>query len=111
MVLYRSQNGNLNELKQNIDALNIQEKPLLVIGDFNFCYKENTGNPAKKYLREHSFIQLIKDPTHIEGHLIDQAHLRDERRDLDISSEIHSKYYSDHRALALMIKKSQPGEI
>ena len=106
VVLYRSQSGNLNDLKNSLDALNSKEKPLLVIGDFNFCFKENSWNSTKKYLRERSFTQIISEPTHIEGNLIDQAHIRDEKRILNFSSELHCKYYSDHRALAIIIKKS-----
>ena len=87
--------------------MNIKKKPLMVIGDFNFCFKESTKNPTKKYLQEQSFIQLITDPTHIEGHLLDQVHVRDKRKKLTFSSEIHSKYYSDHKALTVIVKKSQ----
>ena len=108
MVLYRSQSGNLNELAEHLNELYVNEKPLLVIGDFNYCYKENSCNPAKKYFQANSFIQMIKEPTHIEGNLLDQAHARDDNRVHTYSSELHSKYYSDHRALAIMVKKSEP---
>ena len=105
VVLYRSQNGDLIDLKHKLETLDIQEKPLLVIGDFNFCFSKNSLNPAKKYLKDQCFTQLIKDPTHIEGNLLDQAYIRDKRKVLHYSSELHSKYYSDHKALAVIIKK------
>ena len=108
VVIYRSQSGDLNELAKNLNELDVNEKPLIVIGDFNYCYKENTCNPTKKYFQENSFIQMIKEPTHIEGNLLDQAYARDENRVHTYSSELHSKYYSDHRALTVLIKKSLP---
>ena len=101
LVLNRSENGDL------IETLDIQEKPLLVIGDFNFCFTRNSLNPAKKYLKDHCFTQLIKDPIHTEGNLLDQAYVRDKRNVLDYSSELHSKYYSDHKALVVIIKKNE----
>ena len=105
VVMYRSQNGDLIDLKHKLESLDVQEKPLLVIGDFNFCFTRNSLNPAKKYLKDHCFTQLIKYPTNIKGNLLDQAYVRDKRNVLDYSSELHSKYYSDHKALAVIFKK------
>ena len=105
IVLYRSQSGNLMNLAKNLDNMVVNEKPTLVIGDFNFCYTDNSYNPTKKYFQENSFHQIISEPTHIEGNIIDQAHARDENQIHSYTSELHSKYYSDHRALAILIKK------
>ena len=106
LVLYRSQGGNHNDLMMKIADLTSRNKPQLVIGDFNFCYLENSSNSTKKYLKENDFKQIIKEPTHIEGNLLDQAHVRDVQRINNYSTEIHSKYYTDHKALAVMVKKS-----
>ena len=106
VVLYRSQAGNHDDLKANLEAMINRSKPQLVIGDFNFCYLENSSNATKKYLEENDFTQLITEPTHIEGNLLDQAHVRDDQQINNYSTEIHSKYYTDHKALAVMVKKS-----
>ena len=106
VVLYRSQNGDIKDLKQHLEAMNSREKPLLVIGDFNFCFKEKSSNAVNKYLQQNYFSQLIEDPTHIAGNLIDQAHVRDVIRVHTYSTELHSKYYSDHKALTVLVKKS-----
>ena len=95
------------ELNQSIDALTDKDKPQLILGDFNFCYLENSSNVTKKYLNENNFKQLITEPTHIEGHLLDQAHLRDNKGILQATSEVHSKYYTDHKGLAIIIKKGE----
>jgi exonuclease III len=71
LVLYRSQNGNLNLLRQHLEELMNSEKPTMVIGDFNFCFLEDSSQSLKNYLTE-NFSQLVKEPTHIEGNLLDQ---------------------------------------
>ena len=90
----------------NIERLTKREtKPELIVGDFNFCHISNTPNPTRKYLQEHKFNQLVREPTHIEGNLLDQALMRDERGINEYSVELHSKYYTDHKAVAIMVNK------
>ena len=105
VVLYRSQGGNHNDMKANLAALASKNKPQLVIGDFNYCFLKESMNPTKRYLQERSFTQIVHEPTHIEGNLLDQAHVRDVEKINKYSVEIHSKYYTDHKGIAIMIKK------
>ena len=48
---------------------------------------------------------MIDEPTHIEGHLLDQAYLKDENNTLQCTIELQSKYYTDHKGLAITINK------
>ena len=105
VVIYRSQSGNLTELKELIEELIDGEKAELILGDFNFCFISNPSNPVTNFFEQNNFLQLIQEPTHIEGNLIDQAHLRDTKQDIEFSSELHSKYYTDHNALAIIVKQ------
>ena len=41
----------------------------------------------------------MKEPTHIEGNLLDQAHMRDTNGMLKCSIELQRKYYTDHKGL------------
>ena len=82
-------------------------KPHLLVGDFNYCYLDCSSNSASKYLRSSEFKQLVKEPTHLEGNLLDQAHIRDINGNLQCSIILHSKYYSDHKGLAITIKKGK----
>ena len=107
IFIYRSQLGDYKELNQNIELLTDREKPLLVIGDFNFCYLQEAFNPTKLYLTQNDFSQLIMEPTHIEGHLLDQAYLRDINGDLEYKVELQCKYYTDHRGLAIIINTAK----
>ena len=104
VVLYRSQNGNLKDLNQNLEELINSNKPLLIIGDFNFCFQEDSSS-TKKYLQVKKFSQLIQEPTHIEGSLLDQAYIWDVERIFNYSVGVHSKYYTDHRGLAIVVQK------
>ena len=105
IVLYRSQEGNYKELNQIIEAIQTEHKPQLIVGDFNFCFLENSSNPTRRYLEKQKFVQMISEPTHIEGNLLDQAYLRDLQGELDLTVELHSKYYTDHKGLAIIITK------
>ena len=83
-----------------------EEKPQLIIGDFNFCYFDEAYNSTRHFLNKENFCQLIKRPTHIDGNLLDHAYLQDMHKTLDVTTDTHSKYYTDHRGLAIMISKS-----
>ena len=82
-------------------------KPLLVIGDINFCFLTSGMNQTKHFLISKKFTQIINEPTHIEGHLLDQAYLKDCKGTLEWTVEVQSKYYTDHKGLAIMIKEKQ----
>ena len=105
IVLYRSQRGSYRDLNKYIEIMDSQVRPLLVIGDFNFCYLTTETNQTKQFFSSKQFTQMIKEPTHIEGHLLDQAYVKDSDNTLKWSAEVHSKYYTDHKGLAIIIKK------
>ena len=104
IFIYRSQQGNYNELNKRIDQLSSKNKPLLVIGDLNFCFLE-ASNATKSYFEAKKFKQLITAPTHIGGHLLDHAYLKDRNETFEYSVELQSKYYTDHKGLAITLKK------
>ena len=107
IVIYRSQQGQQTELNNNLKQLENAEKPQLIIGDFNFCYLNKSGNPTRSYLENMNFSQLVTRPTHIEGNLLDQAYLGDSNGMLEITAETQSKYYSDHKGIAIIATKAK----
>ena len=83
------------------------DKPQLVVGDFNFCYLDSSFNSTKHFLEAQNFSQLITEPTHIEGNLLDQAYFKDIDGLLECTAEVHSKYYTDHKGLAITVKQGR----
>ena len=75
------------------------------MGDFNFCYLDKNSNCTKNLLDRQNFKQLVKEPTHIDGNLIDHAYLRDLAGKIRTKTIVHNKYYSDHKGLAVMIQQ------
>ena len=102
IAIYRSQRGNYIDLNENIEILKTDGKPVLITGDLNFCYLNDLNNPTKLYLKSKNFSQLIHEPTHIEGHVLDQAYLKG---NLEASADTHCKYYTDHKGLAIILSK------
>ena len=107
IVLYRSQDGRYYQLKDKLSMLIDFWRPTIIIGDFNYCYNSPSTNPLREFLNIHDFKQLIKEPTHIDGNIIDQIHLRDCEDTLMIENFLHSKYYTDHRGVAIVIKQGK----
>ena len=105
IAMYRSQGGSYSELNRYIEIMDSKDKPLLVIGDMNFCFLTSGMNTTKRLLKSKQFTQIIMEPTHIEGHLLDQAYLRDCKGALEWTVEVQTKYYTDHEGLAIMIKE------
>ena len=105
LAIYWSQNGNLTNMNYEIEMMMQPDKPILIIGDFNYCQSEVSTNATKKFLKQNNFVKLIDEPTHIEGNIIDQAHLKDVGRTLEARASLHSKYYTDHKGIAVIIKQ------
>ena len=89
-----------------VEMLDCKDRPVLVVGDVNFCYLTSGVNQTKQFLISKQFTQIIKEPTHIEGHLLDQAYMRDCNETLSWTVEVQSKYYTDHKGLAIIIKEN-----
>ena len=102
--LYRSQIGNSTLLMEDLHKLIDLNRITLVIGDLNACYRENFSNKVIQGLKKIGFAQMIHDPTHIRGRIIDHTYLLDPAKRLEISIERYSPYYTDHDAICLSIE-------
>ena len=105
VVLYRSQTCKFEELKNHLQKLTKGKKAQLIIGDFNFCQLTSSTNIIGSFLRENNFTPLISEPTHHDGNILDQAHFRDSENMYSSTAQLHTKYYTDHKGLAIIIKK------
>ena len=103
ITLYKSQQCPSETLKRQLINMITASKATLVIGDFNFCYKEESS-PIKTFFANEEFHQLVNEPTHSDGHILDQAYVRDGKRAHHYSVQVDSKYYSDHRGISIVVK-------
>ncbi len=102
IVMYRSQEEMFSSMKDKIQALVNLEKTTLIVGDLNFCCR-SSKNEVSKYLEGVQFLQLIKEATHIEGALLDQAHFRRVGLGGPAIIELFPNYYSDHDTVTVLI--------
>ena len=81
-------------------------KPV-VIGDLNFHYLEERNNSTKQFFKKEKYSQLIMEPTHTEGNIIDHVYVRDERKLLTFTAKVQTKYSTDHRGISLIVKQCE----
>ena len=100
--VYRSNDGDIRDLLEQIDMLIMTDKFCVIGGDFNINIMSNKNNYLTKELNEKGFVQIVKNSTHIEGGLIDHIYVRQGREKIFCWILEHfSKYYSDHDGLGL----------
>ena len=111
--VYRSQNGNLQQLNNQLHTIINMDKTTLITGDFNLCSMTKNKNKTTIYLKELGFKQYLIGATHIAGGHIDHLYMRQsESEELEIRAERCSSYYSDHDSIliTLTIKSESPDE-
>ena len=52
------------------------------------------------------FSQMVKEPTHLEGNLLYHTYLHDAGRVNDYSIELQSKYFTDPKGIAIVVRNS-----
>ena len=73
----------------------------ILVGDFNFDAQEE--NKLTKFLMRKHFEQLINEPTHDKGRMIDHCYVPVSVKD-KIQVGTHSPYYTDHDAICISFK-------
>ena len=61
VVIYRSQSGNQKHLTQILEKLIDKEKPMMILGDFNFGFMDN--NYLKNFFDKLGLHQEVTQPT------------------------------------------------
>ena len=69
--VYRSAGANDDNFIEDLQQLINLDKDVLILGDFNICYKSHGNNKVFEELKSLGFQQLVEFPTHMEGHLLD----------------------------------------
>ena len=110
--IYRSQDGNMNQLIEKLEDMIDDKKTTIVGGDLNICLMSSPHNYVTKKMQDRGFKQLVNKATHIEGGLIDHVYVRTVK-DSQYSWNIEDfpKYYSDHDSIGLTLwKKTDASE-
>ena len=103
--VYRSSGGSIPETLESIRALIQAERPTLISGDFNLCYRTSATNNITTGLISDGFEQLVTEATQIQGGVIDHLYWRDsdESQYQRPTVERSSSYYSDHDTLMVTL--------
>ena len=102
ICIYRSTNntsaGQLKFLEDLNELVNPSRKTM-VVGDFNAVYPDN---PISRELHSWDFENVVAQPTHIEGNMIDHWYIANIPREKIILKQ-NPVYYSDHDLLEVSI--------
>ena len=103
--VYRSSDASIPGTLEMIRSLIEPDKPTLVSGDFNLCYRTNANNTLTASLLSDGFEQLVTEATQIMGGMIDHLYWRDsqETKYKRPTVERRSSYYSDHDILMVTL--------
>ena len=94
--VYRSAGASTDAFGNDVSSLVTPGKQTLIVGDFNMCYNADFSHRMFESLRIKGFKQIVKNPTHIEGRLIDLVFINN--LDLDITYEVvqQAQFFTDH---------------
>ena len=110
--VYRSSNSsNVDDQELVSDILDILTtidggKTIVLLGDLNFCEREEGDHPIRQVLLGENFASLLSPPvpSHIEGRCIDQVYCRTGEANLDCSAQVGTSSFSDHDAVNIKVK-------
>ena len=82
---------------------------ILLLGDLNFCEREESGHPLRRMLLGENFASLLSPPmpSHIEGRCLDQVYCRKGEGIQDCSAQVGTSSFSDHDAVNIKVKYDQ----
>ena len=100
---YRSQTGRPIQFLESLKSVLELDRNTILTGDFNLCFNENRGNKVIDYLLAIGFHQLVQEPTHTKGRLIDHTYWLNKTGKYNAELERYSPYYSDHDGLCITI--------
>ena len=100
LLVYRKIAMEEEHFSNTLRYLIISTKPNIVLGDFNFSYQNDL--PISSLMQRFNYEQLVEEPTHIRGGLIDQVYVSKDFSVFNhLKSQVLSVYYSDHDATGL----------
>jgi hypothetical protein len=98
ICVYAKSGVNQKQLYNELLPLIVDDKELVMVGDFNF---ESKDSLFTKMMLKKGLCQLITSSTHDQGHCLD--HLYTNQKPCFFS--LHNVIYSDHDTILCMLKK------
>ena len=84
-----------------INMINLKNKTF-IIGDFNLNVIDDRSNMITKELSKLGFRQLVQEPTHIQGGLIDHCYVSQNILLTNVRINQKSVYYTDHDMIEIL---------
>ena len=103
IFLYISKNYSWNELKPVLNGWINNKRSVAILGDVNWQFDTSTTDMGTYLLNELKFRQLIEDPTHDSGHIIDHIYINEKLWQENPTITQISVNYSDHDLIQLKI--------
>ena len=73
------------------------------MGDFNFDALSSEKNIILRELENWGFRQLVQEPTHIEGGIIDHCYISETIKSESVILSQKSVYYTDHDIIPVKV--------
>ena len=108
--LYRSsRNPNDELLISNIKRMIDPTRICIISGDFNLNYLTESNNIIIKELHRLGFKQMMDEPTHMQGGIIDHLYIYCPPfyKDVVIKSTLISAFYTDHFGIHIKLFKKE----
>ena len=108
--MYRSsRNTNDASIISIIERLIEPTKICIISGDFNLNFLTDSNNVIITALQRLKFTQVIDQPTHIQGGIIDHLYIRQPHiyREVEIISDLVAAFYSDHIGIQITLLKNE----
>ena len=105
--IYRSNGAGEEFLNALTDIIENSKVSHVILGDWNFCQRDESNHPVKVFLEENNFKAAIQPPqsTQREGRCLDQIYTRLDSSDVEFKSAcVKTCYYSDHEPISITLK-------
>ena len=97
--VYRSSDAITSSFLAQLTSLLEPPKHSLIVGDFNLCYLSERSHPIFKFLEARDFYQMVENPTHIGGRMIDLVFSNNSNLKCNVYQKAH--YFTDHDILEI----------
>ena len=100
--MYLSQGNNFvkESVWKKIEDLRLNELNLMLVGDFNIDARDN--DVLLQHFIDNHLVQLVKEPTHFQGRIIDHLWVTKNFQNLKLSFQY--PYYTQHKSLIVNFK-------